>query len=241
MELFVSDLHLESPDSARFATFAAWLDRESPRATAIYVLGDLCEVWVGDDDDGPLAGALTDVLGKAATRSAIYLMHGNRDFLLGHRFSAASGVTLIDDPHQLEDGTLLAHGDAFCTDDTRYQQLRATLRSPAWQSELLARPLEARRTLAAELRSVSQRENANKPANIMDVNPVAVSACARETATTLLVHGHTHRPGVHRHSWGTRIVLGAWDRCGWAARRVEGGAGGTINLECFPLTGRYGT
>ncbi|MGD8830833.1 MAG: UDP-2,3-diacylglucosamine diphosphatase [Pseudomonadales bacterium] len=233
MRLFLSDLHLEDPDSAAFRAFAALLSREAPGADAIYLLGDLTEVWVGDDDDGPLARALGDVLTDTATRCRVLIMHGNRDFLFGPAFAAATGATLLPDPHVLDDHTLLAHGDAFCTDDTAYQQMRALFRSPDWQAGILGQSLADRRALAASLRAESRSANANKAENIMDVNADAVDREASATGARRIIHGHTHRPGRHRHAWGYRYVLGAWERCGWLAR--QDAPGSEPRLECFAL------
>ena len=236
--VFLADLHLERPDTAAFRTFNALLEIESRRAEAIYLLGDLCEVWVGDDDDGPLARGLRMALRRASRRSRVFLLHGNRDFLFGHQFALDCGITLRDEPWLLDDGTLLAHGDAFCIEDHAYQALRAEFRSASWQQAVLSRSLEERRALASNLREQSRRTNANKAQNIMDVTVAEVDRVARELGASALIHGHTHRPGRHRHAWGERYVLGAWERCGWLLRAPSGAP---MQLECFALTGRYET
>ncbi|MCB1684584.1 MAG: UDP-2,3-diacylglucosamine diphosphatase [Pseudomonadales bacterium] len=232
MRIFLSDLHLDQPATPSFATFARVLEQEAERASAIYILGDLCEVWVGDDDDGPLACALREVLRAASRRCPIFLMHGNRDFLIGPRFAQETGCQLLEDTTLLEDGTLLSHGDGFCIDDVAYQQARQTLRSSEWQQGILSMTLEQRRVLAGAMRAESQRTSANKAANIMDVSSIEVSRIVRETGADRLVHGHTHRPGVHVSDWGARYVLGAWERCGWLLRMLPGQS---PRLECFPL------
>ena len=238
MRIFISDLHLDQPDTPAFETFAALLESESRRAESIHILGDLCEVWVGDDDDGPLAVALRGALRATTARCAVSILHGNRDFLFGERFARETGIQLLTDPTLLDDGTLVAHGDAFCTDDHAYQQARETLRSPAWQAGVLALPLAERRVLAAGMREQSQRTNANKAANIMDVSQAEVSRVVRTSGARRLVHGHTHRPGVHICDWGSRYVLGAWERCGWLLRTASDAE---PRLECFALTGHYET
>ena len=235
MQLFLSDLHLDDPHSRAFRTFAALIQAEAPGVDAITILGDLCEVWVGDDDDGPLARALIELLSEATRFCPIYLMHGNRDFLFGERFASETGVRLLEDPCLLDDGTLLAHGDAFCIDDDEYQQIRITLRSADWQRSILSQSLTERRALASAMRSQSQQTNANKAQNIMDVADREIERVMREHAATRLIHGHTHRPGEHVHELGKRYVLGAWDSCGWLLRMTSS----NIRLECFPLTGRY--
>jgi UDP-2,3-diacylglucosamine hydrolase len=233
MRLFLSDLHLEAPDTPTFRTFADLLARESSQVEAIHLLGDITEVWVGDDDDGPLATELKAVLEAAAGRCRVTIMHGNRDFLMGPTLAGEIGVELIDDPHLEEDGTLLSHGDGFCIDDEAYQQVRAMFRSAAWQQDVLGQPLEARRELARSLRAQSQQTNANKAENIMDVATREVDRIAVELGAQRMIHGHTHRPGRHRHDWGERYVLGAWERCAWIAR--QSGAGAEPVLECLPL------
>ncbi|MEQ9003162.1 MAG: UDP-2,3-diacylglucosamine diphosphatase [Pseudomonadales bacterium] len=232
--LYLADLHLEDPQGPHFRAFAGLLDAAADRLDEVYLLGDLCEVWVGDDDDGPLASALTRSLAAAASRCRVRLMHGNRDFLFGERLASGTGVELITDPHVLEADTLLAHGDAFCIDDQAYQALRATLRSPAWQQDVLGRPLADRRALAASMRAQSRDSNANKAANIMDVNAGEVARVMALHGARRLIHGHTHRPGRHVEPWGERWVLGAWERCGWALLEDDRSA---LHLRCFPLEG----
>ena len=235
MRTFLSDLHLESPESQTFKGFAALLARLEGE---LYILGDLTEIWVGDDDDGPLADALRNTLADAGRRVEVFVMHGNRDFLLGERFASDTGATLLTDPTRLGDGTLLAHGDAFCVDDQPYQQMRALFRSEAWQAEVLGQPLEARRELARSLRGESRAANANKAENIMDVTMSEVDRIVGEHGARRLLHGHTHRPGRHRHDWGYRYVLGDWQRCGWLGTQSEPGR--EPELACFSLGGRYG-
>ena len=231
MQLFLSDLHLEHPDSAGFIALRNLLRREVGHCDAVYFLGDLTEVWVGDDDDGPLATALTDLLQEASRHCEVHIMHGNRDFLFGPRFCERTGVRLISDPTILDADTLLAHGDAFCTDDHAYQQLRDIIRGEQWQQQILAQTLNDRRELAKTMREQSLLANANKAANIMDVNDLELERVMQHTARSVLIHGHTHRPGVHRHHWGIRYVLGAWESCGWLLRR----SATDYQLECFPL------
>lgn len=233
MRLYLSDLHLEDAGSERFRAFARLMQAQSARVDDIYILGDLTEVWVGDDDDGPLAVALQAVLKTAAGRCRIHLMHGNRDFLMGARLASETGAGLIVDPCLLEDGTLLAHGDAFCVDDEAYQQLRTLFRSESWQQDVLGRTLAERRALARQLRRESTARNANKAENIMDVAEREVARVIAETGARRLIHGHTHRPGRHVASWGSRYVLGAWERCGWVALQAPHAE---PELICFALS-----
>jgi UDP-2,3-diacylglucosamine hydrolase len=162
-------------------------------------------------------------------------MHGNRDFLIGAEFAKQTGATLIDDPSVVDidnQRVLLAHGDAYCTADVEYQRLRTLFRSSTWQSEVLSATLEERRALAASLRAKSIAANENKAANIMDVTPSSVRQAMDDAAVSLMVHGHTHRPGIHDLGDGRRrIVLGDWNHCGWKLRLDRGDA----DLSCFPL------
>lgn len=239
--LFLSDLHIDTDEPHVLRGFRDFLAREAPRADALYILGDLVEVWVGDDDDGPTATAVREALVAATSHCPVFVMHGNRDFLLGDTFAADTRVTLIPDPYVVQpraDGPrlLLAHGDAFCTRDTAYQEARALLRSPAWQADVLARTLPERRALARSLRDQSRAANANKAENIMDVTEEEVAAAMLRHDCHVLIHGHTHRPGVHDVALGPdgragrRYVLGDWGRCGWTLR-----FGREVALECFAL------
>lgn len=230
--IFISDLHLADTESPQFQTLVRLLEEESERLAALYILGDLCEVWIGDDDDAPFALALRDLLARTSRSTEIALLHGNRDFLIGEQFAGQCGLKLLSDPYLLDQQTLIAHGDQFCLDDEAYQETRRTLRAPDWQTAILARSLEERRALARGMREQSMASNANKPANIMDVNAAEVGRVVRGSGASRLIHGHTHRPGVHAESWGKRFVLGAWEHCGWLLRQYDASE---PQLECFPL------
>lgn len=223
-------MHLAEADSPAFRSFAHLLRHSA--ADEIYLLGDLCEVWVGDDDDGPLAAAFVGLLAEVSAAARVFVMPGNRDFLYGRAFESRTGATLLPDPHPLDADILLAHGDAFCVDDVEYQQARQLLRSPEWQQEVLAKPLAERRAMARAMREQSRQTNANKAENIMDVAPAEVSRVMAAQRRSVLIHGHTHRPGVHPEPWGRRYVLGAWERCGWALVQEQQ----RFELRCLPLT-----
>ena len=233
--LFISDLHIDESRPHVLAGLHNLLSSSRDGVDAVYILGDLVEVWVGDDDDGPAADAIRETLARTAKHCALYVMPGNRDFLFRERFAADTGATLIEDPAVIDvDGhrALIAHGDAYCTGDTEYQNVRRQLRSEAWQNDVLAMGLAQRRALAAGLRAKSIAANENKAANIMDVTPAAIDAAMDAAGVDLMIHGHTHRPGIHRLPAGKRrIVLGDWDRCGWKAVL----AGGDATLSCFAL------
>jgi UDP-2,3-diacylglucosamine hydrolase len=216
--LFISDLHLTAGDAETTQRFIDFMDGPARAASELYILGDLFEAWIGDDDDDPrLAPIVAAVARLTAAGIPCALMHGNRDFLLGQRFCATTGTRLLGDYERLTlfgKPVLLTHGDLLCTDDTRYVTLRSELRSPIWQREFLAKSLAERRQIASDLRQLSATEVAAKSAYIMDVNQKAVERTMREFDVELLLHGHTHRPAVHRFSLdgkpAARIVLGAW-------------------------------
>jgi len=229
--LFISDLHLdpERPDATR--RFIDLMQHDARRAERVYILGDLFEAWVGDDDDDPrllpIIGALADL-----TRSGVacFFMHGNRDFLVGAGFATRTGCRLLGDYETIDiygEQLLLTHGDLLCTDDTRYMTLRATVRDAGWQRDFLAKSLAERRRIATDLRALSQAEIAGKSETIMDVNTATVARTMRDFGVRTLLHGHTHRPGIHRFTLdghdAARIVLGAWYEQGSVVRWDESG------------------
>lgn len=224
--LFISDLHLDAERPAATELFIEFLRTEAVEASALYILGDLFEAWIGDDDTEPSHAPIVAALAELRQRGVpCYFMHGNRDFLVGEDFAATTGCRLLGEWHVVEifgERVLLTHGDLLCTDDEPYQALRATVRDPAWQREFLAKPLAERRAIADSLRRRSRTETAAKPAEIMDVNPGAVADALRRHDVGVLLHGHTHRPGVHALSVdgkpATRIVLGAWHEEGSVLR-----------------------
>ena len=196
--LFISDLHLSEERPEANERFFAFMEEEAARADELYVLGDLFEYWVGDDDledpfNAVIAGFFRRYTGQG---KKLYLLHGNRDFLLGERFARDTGATLLPDPSLIGD-TLLMHGDTLCTDDHDYQAWRRTARSEAWQGQFLGQPLAERRRTVRGLREKSREVISAKPAEIMDVNGEAVREALRRHRAARLVHGHTHRPGHH--------------------------------------------
>jgi UDP-2,3-diacylglucosamine hydrolase len=199
--LFISDLHLHADRPAGVDQFVDFLRGEAASAEAIYILGDLFEVWIGDDDTDPTHAPIVDALATLKRRNVkCHFMHGNRDFLIGRHFATATGCELLGDWEIIElhgERVLLTHGDLLCTDDEPYMALRAMVRDQAWQRDFLAKPLAERRAIAADLRERSRTETARKPADIMDVNQHTIEAVMRERGVKLLLHGHTHRPGVH--------------------------------------------
>lgn len=221
--LLISDLHLDPARPEHLAALEALLDNHAGKADRLYVLGDLFEAWIGDDDDSPFnRQAIAAFRRFSDAGSKLFFMHGNRDFMLGDQFAGDCGGTLLDEGTVVDlYGTraLLMHGDSLCTEDHAYQQFRAMARDPQWQQGMLAKPLEERRALAQGMRMQSQGNNANKAENIMDVTPAEVVRVMEEAGVQHLIHGHTHRPAVHdvdlKDGTGTRWVLGDWGELGW--------------------------
>jgi UDP-2,3-diacylglucosamine hydrolase len=203
--LFISDLHLAEERAAANERFIGFVEGVARSADALYILGDFFEYWIGDDDlDAPFNAVVAGLL-RGLTRGGVpvYVMHGNRDFLLGEAFCRATGSVLLPDPtvaHIEGEKTLLVHGDTLCTDDHDYQAWRRVARSSGWQAEFLAKPREERRSIVLGLREKSKAVVQAKPADIMDVNEGAVVQALREHGVRRLVHGHTHRPGRHEHT-----------------------------------------
>jgi UDP-2,3-diacylglucosamine hydrolase len=225
--LFIADLHLDPARPQITDLFERYLaSDEVRRADALYILGDLVEAWIGDDDDAELPRRIA-----AATRAVrdagvpVYFMVGNRDFLLGEAFAGRAGMTLLDDGvvHDIHSQPImLMHGDVLCTDDVEYQAVRRQVRNPQWQAQVLAMPLEARRALAVQAREDSRKHTGSTVESIMDVNADAVADSMRKAGVTRLIHGHTHRPAIHSFELDNqpakRIVLGDWYKQGSVLR-----------------------
>ncbi len=201
--LLVSDLHLCPSRPAIHRLFLDLLSGPARNARALYILGDLFEYWAGDDDAGdPFNASVIGALRNCAGAMPVFLMHGNRDFLLGEGFARAANVKLVEDPLLIDCDrvpTLLTHGDALCTDDIAYMQFRARVRTKAWIDAFLAKPLPDRKAEIEALRRESEAEKKRKPREIMDVNAGAVAKLLREHGYPRLIHGHTHRPARHEH------------------------------------------
>jgi UDP-2,3-diacylglucosamine hydrolase len=200
--LFISDLHLTEERPEANERFIAFVEEKAPAAEALYILGDFFEYWIGDDDLGERFNAVVAGLLARLTRGGVpvYLMHGNRDFLVGERFCAVTGAKLLQDPtvHEVAGvKTLLMHGDTLCTDDVEYQGWRRKARDPAFQAEFLAKPLAERRKAILQMREKSRQVVQEKTAEIMDVNDDAVRQALHHHGVRRLIHGHTHRPGRH--------------------------------------------
>ncbi len=229
--LFISDLHIDASRPAIVDQFLSFLERDACSAAALYILGDLFESWVGDDaPDSAQSAAIAGLRALTAHGTPCFVMHGNRDFLLAREFSRLSGAIALSDPLVITlygERVLVMHGDALCTDDRPYQRLRATVRDADWQRRFLALSVDARRALAGAARAGSQAHMATLIHSIADVNPDSVTKVLRAAGTATLLHGHTHRPGIHAIEVDgracTRIVLGDWYEQGSALRWDENG------------------
>ncbi|HTN67238.1 MAG TPA: UDP-2,3-diacylglucosamine diphosphatase [Burkholderiaceae bacterium] len=251
--LFVSDLHLQPSLPRTTQVFFDFLKKHARQARRLYLLGDLFESWVGDDDIAtPFNQEIVDAIRDVANAGvAVFWMAGNRDFLVGPEFAAAAGLTLLPDPFVAEFSDLvdapgpcriiLTHGDAQCTDDIGYMQFRAEVRQSAWRQAFLALPLAQRKTIVAGMRGGSRAAQRLKAANIMDVNAGAITQLFAASGAHVMIHGHTHRPALHEYASDTgvrrRYVLPDWDgdttptRGGWIGLDAHGA------LHRFEITG----
>ncbi len=229
--LLLSDLHLPPHPSPLREAFAEFLKGPARSAEAIYILGDLFEVWIGDDEGQRVYAAECGALRRLSKTVPVFFMHGNRDFLLGGAFAASTGVRLLADPVVVNlhgTRTLLSHGDAYCTDDLGYQRWRRFSRQNFVQRGYFGLPLVLRRAIVSRVRSTSLVQKRNKAENIMDVNAQAVAAAFVEQKVRRMIHGHTHRPADHRLTINgaacERIVLADWrpDHCEYLQVSAEG-------------------
>jgi UDP-2,3-diacylglucosamine hydrolase len=221
--LFFSDLHLDDGRPEAFDWLRALLDGPARSADAVYILGDLFEYWIGDDAVPESAERLaTATSALAADGVPVFFQHGNRDFLLGEAYADRAGLQLLPEAVVTDlygTPTLLLHGDSLCTDDTEYQAFRRQSRDPAWQAAVLAKPVAERIAMAQGARAASSEHKDGLSMDIMDVNEAAVRDAFLGHGVLRMIHGHTHRPAVHRHELpdgtvGTRIVLADWYRKG---------------------------
>lgn len=233
--LFISDLHLDASRPAITTLFLDFLQREAHKVDALYILGDLFEAWVGDDDpSGTGSMVATGLRAVSEAGVPVYFIRGNRDFLLGRDYATRSGMRVLPDPAVVMlygKPVLLMHGDLLCTADTAYQAFRMQTRNPAWQQQFLSQSLDARMAFAAQARAASQAHQANlrgdggnaRFESITDVAPDTVNITFARYGIDMLIHGHTHRPDVHRNGARTRIVLGDWYAQGSVLRMDAGG------------------
>ncbi len=240
--LLISDLHLTGERPAIVRLFVEFLRTEARTASALYILGDLFEYWIGDeacesDEHRPIIAALRELTGRGVP---VFVMHGNRDFLLGAGFEAASGCRLLAEPARVNlhgEDVLLMHGDTLCTDDVEYQKFRAMVRDPKWQRAFLEKSIAEREALARNVRELTRQSAAAKKPEIMDVTQAAVVDTLRAQGVRHLIHGHTHRPAQHRFlldgADARRTVLGDWYEQGSVLRCSVSGCA----LASLPLSG----
>lgn len=257
--LLISDLHLSSERPDISAAFTHFCRHHAPSAQSLYILGDLCDAWLGDDDDSTIASDLRQTLSDLTKQGvSVFIMRGNRDFLFGEGFCQTTGAQLLEDPTVVNlygHDILLMHGDSLCVDDQEYMAFRSQIQDPAMRQLLLDKPLNERKDIAKMLRSQSRSANANKASDIMDVNTGAVEQVILAHKINTIIHGHTHRPKVHQEqlqqkprnhgdtqtnddtrtdndsqtSGYTRYVLGDWDQQGWCIRVSE------VKIDLIPF------
>jgi UDP-2,3-diacylglucosamine hydrolase len=221
LALFISDLHLQASHPRTAEAFFRFLTERAAHAERLYLLGDIFEYWAGDDDlDDPFNASVAAALRRVSDGgTAVYWLGGNRDFLVGAGFADAAGLTLLPEPHVAtitgrggaSRQVVLVHGDAQCTDDVKYMAFRTQVRDPAWQRQFLAMPLAQRKAIIAGLREGSRAAHGDKSYEIMDVTPAAVAALHADSATDVIIHGHTHRPALHDADGKRRYVLPDWE------------------------------
>lgn len=237
--LFISDLHLSQDHPLSTALFLNFVADISPEAETLYILGDLFEYWAGDDDlNDPYHLRITAALRGLNDRGTrVYIMHGNRDFLMEEELVSACNATLLDDPTLLDlygTPTLLTHGDALCTDDTEYQNFRDQVRNGHWQTRFLAQSLAQRKSQIEQMRVQSETQKSGKQMELMDVNTKAVEELLRQNGYPRVIHGHTHRPAKHLHQVDghtcERWVLGDWDSGKAATLRCDSHGLEWVNL-----------
>ena len=213
--LFISDCHLDTSRPEITTNLLNFIKNRASTARFLYILGDLFEIWLGDDDPAPGFSDIIQHLNHLSQSTDIFFIAGNRDFLLGDGLARRAGIKVISEPVSLNLGgkrVVLLHGDILCTDDHDYQVFRSQVRDPDWQSEFLQKPLLERQQIASGLRANSIAASLGKTVEIMDVNMAAVESCFDTHNADVLIHGHTHRPGVHRYEQSrTRYVLGDWN------------------------------
>jgi UDP-2,3-diacylglucosamine hydrolase len=215
IRIFISDLHLDADRENLTRAFIQFLSEQCQTIDELYILGDFFELWLGDDDKSPLNNEVVEAL--SSLPCDVFIMHGNRDFLIGEAFCNAAGAKLLPDPYTINLGdqpALLMHGDSLCTRDEEYMKARTLLRSDAFQQDFLSKQMQERKIIAEQIRGKSQKVSREKAEDIMDVTPEEVTKVMNQARTSILVHGHTHRPAVHEVALqfgpGTRYVLGDW-------------------------------
>ena len=232
---FISDIHLSESQPQLTQAFFRFLNESKETCTHLYILGDLFESWIGDDDNSPLYNEIREALLSFTTNGPeTFFMHGNRDFLVGESFAQETGIKILPDPFTLDingQKVILSHGDFLCTDDTDYIDFRNKVRTKDWQSDFLQKDILERKEIAKNLRNDSKEATSQKSNTITDVNNQSVENFINEHQPDIFIHGHTHRPGIHEINLSKRIVLGDWGEYGWYLTIDEK----DYNLEKFKI------
>ena len=232
---FISDIHLSENNPHLTNAFKTFLNESKESCTHLFILGDLFEIWIGDDDDNSFNQEIKKILTDFTSNGPkTFFMHGNRDFLVGEAFGKETGITILPDPYALEinnQKVILSHGDFLCTDDKDYIDFRNQVRDKDWQNNFLEKPLDERKQIAATLRADSKEATSKKSNKITDVNNQSVEDFINEHQPDLFIHGHTHRPNIHDVGSSKRIVLGDWGEYGWLLTINEQ----EFNLEKFSI------
>ena len=232
---FVSDIHLREKRPDLTNAFKAFLNESKEACTHLFILGDLFEIWIGDDDDNSFHQDIKTALSEFVLDGPeVFFMHGNRDFLIGKTFANEVGISIISDPYSLDINglkTILSHGDFLCTDDSDYIEFRNNVRSEEWQKDFLAKSIDERNEIANLLRSESKNATSEKSLEITDANLETVNNFIQENNPDIFIHGHTHRPKIHQHNLTKRVVLGDWDKYGWYLSIEEN----SLNLKEFKI------
>ena len=222
---FISDIHLSEDTPHLTNAFKAFLNESKESCTHLFILGDLFEIWIGDDDDNSFNQEIKKILTDFTSDGPkTFLMHGNRDFLIGEAFADEVGISILPDPHTLDINglkTIISHGDFLCTDDVDYIDFRNKVRSEEWQKDFLSKDIAERNEIANSLRSDSKDATSEKPLDITDVNIESTNNFLEENKPDIFIHGHTHRPKIHDYDLSKRIVLGDWDKSGWYFSIIE--------------------
>ena len=232
---FVSDIHLSEKRPDLTNAFKVFLNESKEACTHLFILGDLFEIWIGDDDDNLFHKDIKTTLSEFVLDGPeVFFMHGNRDFLIGKTFANEVGISIISDPYSLDINglkTILSHGDFLCTDDSDYIEFRNNVRSEEWQKDFLAKSIDERNEIANLLRSESKNATSEKSLEITDTNLETVNNFIQENNPDIFIHGHTHRPKIHQHNLTKRVVLGDWDKYGWYLSIEEN----SLNLKEFKI------
>ena len=232
---FISDIHLSENNPHLTNAFKVFLNESKEACTHLFILGDLFEIWIGDDDDNSFIQDIKKTLiDFTMDGPETFLMHGNRDFLIGEAFANEVGISILSDPYTLDINrmkAILSHGDFLCTGDSEYIEFRNNVRSEEWQKDFLAKSIDERNEIANLLRSESKNATSEKSLEITDVNLETVNNFIQENNPDIFIHGHTHRPKIHQHNSTKRVVLGDWDKCGWYLSIEEN----SLNLKEFKI------